>query len=75
MADLGLLIEYEYLFERIFYFYFYFCLKTVYFCNRQLNISGSDLPAKDTVRYTEGQITMETKSTARTMENNFWLLP
>lgn len=60
MADLGLLIEYEYLFERILYF-FTLVLTTVYFCScRQLYISSCDLPTKDTVRHTEDQVTMET---------------
>lgn len=71
MADLGLLIE------RILYFYsFTFVLTTVHFCSyRQLDISSCDLPTKDTVRYTEDQVTMETKSMAWTMENNLLLLP
>lgn len=60
MADLGLLIEYEYFFERILYFYsFTFVSTTVYFCSK-LDISSCDLPAKDTARYTEDQVTMET---------------
>lgn len=32
----------------------------VYSCNIQLDNSSCDLPAKDTVRYAEDQITMET---------------
>lgn len=58
--------------------FFYFCsftfvLTTVFFFNRQLDISSCDLSAKDTVRYTEDQITLETNK-EHSMNNGEQLL-
>lgn len=50
-----------------------FVLTTVHFCNRQLDISSCDLPAKDTVRYAEDQITTETNK-EHSMSNGEQLL-
>lgn len=47
---------------------FTFVLTTGYFCSRQLDISSCDLPTKDTARYTEDQVTMET-NTEHSMDN------
>lgn len=69
MADLGLLTEYEYLFERK----LLFCLNNSTFLQRQLDISSCDLPAKDTVRYAEDQITTETNK-EHSMSNGEQLL-
>lgn len=48
-------------------------LTPVYFSYRQLDISSYDLPAKDTVRYTEDQITIE-KNQEHSMNNGEQLL-